>query len=205
MIDTKTWVSEIINFDDYEQYVEYTKDFDWKKSVFLYDFLFHALEYLMTHNGNPLKIKIEDHVTLMFQLNFVDQTIVMSYYDERAPLLVEYNTIKDTITSNRKYSIQPYDSASTTYVETEKHRVINKPILHKTKLILSKSGTHYDFDETTKKFADEFIVFANVIDKEHEEMCWLMEQKERESKNRLPRYENPPPPPPRPKPRIIKE
>ena len=191
LINDKTWVSDIINFDDYEKYVEYTKDFDWEETIFLYEFLFETLKYLMTHSGDPLKITLEENVILNFQLNLTQQTIVMSYYDERMGRIVEFETIKES--PIKKYYVPTPDSSSTTYVETEKHRFLNKPIHHNSKLKFSETGTHYDFDETTKSFVKEFILFANVIDKEHKEMIWLMEQKERE--NRLPKP---------PKPRIIK-
>lgn len=176
----KSFVDEILDFEHYQDLVNYTKNFDYEKTEFLKDFLFVIYNDFFYKSGDITTIKIEENVELSFTLSQSCYLITMTYVDNRTGRVVEYVTPKEFVPVKVNKEADP---ALSTFVNTENHIILNKPIYHKfeTKNKYNKRGDKYiDFDKTFEKFVDKFIVFANVIDKEHNEMTWLMMKKEKE-------------------------
>ena len=188
----KVWVNDILSFDNYDDYIAYTKNFDYYETSSLKMFLTNVLNQLICNHENPLYYEIEKNVEISFGTTLEFEKIHFCYVDSRnSQKEITYHTVKSpdpyTFPKIRKEG----DPATSTYVEYDSHTILNKPIYHycEIKYYYEKNKKILDQNKTFKLLLDSFIVFANVIDIEHKQMVWLM-LKEGERKLLIPKPPN---------------
>ena len=210
---SKNWVQDILDFENYKDYNAYTKNFKYEPTEFMSLFVAAVLQKLIYEKQQTTKYEIEDNVEVGFTTSLYLETIKMMYFDNRSNLReLKYQTVEPVEYFQGVKVHKEGDPANDGNFKYETHTVLNKPIYHSTKIYQKQHKDHpnkwiYDFDRTHKKFLEAFILFANVIDVEHEQMVWLMlkeaERKleQQEFKNSIKKsIENEPT---RPKPRTI--
>jgi hypothetical protein len=202
-------VCEIMTFSSYEKYADYTRGFDWSKSDFIKTLMLVVIEKLLeTPTQNDFFIQLEENVELHFGVNLSMQSIVMKYMDKRFCSIVKFKTPKE----KQPIHYDPF-TLSPTQVEFDDHTFYNRPISHHVllrKKTNDKREEFVDVEETLSHLIDEFVVFSNVIDIEHEGVLWVAKKEEERKRDYSDRslrdFKYPPPPPPkplRPKPRTI--
>jgi len=199
-------IKEYLNFPTAESYMEYTKDFDYEETEFINLFLNRILLRMLLED-DEIVLEMEKDVELRFIASKGYGGIITIYQDKRFLPVCEYNEVDYDKVEHKLQT--DYSSAGATYTPLKKYTILNKPIIQHTKFEWHKNSKgekeKINFNKTLVDFTEDFLTFANVIDKEHEELVNLGIKMEQEKKNRLPKYKNPPPPPPRPKSRFLYE
>lgn len=172
------FVGDILkHFSDIEEISEYLSYFDYERTEFVLNFLQNVFYNLFVEGGNDkFEVEIEKGVKLIFTHNYPNQEIIMAHYDQRILPIAKYceyePRVEPTFEDEYEGFLQSMCAGAPTLRTIKEICVYNKPILHsvKIKFKIEKYKEVLDIERTFKNFVHEFIIFANIIDIEHEDV-----------------------------------